>query len=332
MPHLGQQVKAVILRVDGCGCTDTVALVKKLLSTLTRGTRRAPSAPKYCLVLGGGAHLGAIQAGQLLALAEHGISVGRIVGCSIGSMNGAFISRGLTVETARELVEIWKQVSTEELFDRGLHRVVSVIRQRQSISRPDRVAELIARACPEDELGSFLTPTEVVTCNLTRGVAQYHCSGPAREVLMASCAMPGLLPPVKLDGETHVDGGVLDVLPWRHALHTSTPGERLIVLDCHGGRSWQEPHGENALSVLLASFALARHHRSYEGIDELERVHVLPAPAATTRGLDPSGIDDLIARAYQQTCEWLAGGGLSISATPAPARRFGWLRTSRAST
>jgi NTE family protein len=299
--------------------------MRELFTRPVRAARRAAPATEYTLVLGGGAHLGAIQAGQLLALAEHGISVGRIVGCSIGSLNGAFISRGLNVELARELVELWKQASTEELFDRGLHRIVSVIRQRQSISRPDRIAEMIARACPDEELSAFPTPTEVVTCNLTRGAAQYHRSGRARQVIQASCAMPGLLPPVKLDGETHVDGGVLDVLPWRHALHTAAADEQIIVLDCHGGRSWQEPHGENALSVLLASFALARHHRSYEGIDGLDRIHVLPAPAATIRGLDPAGVEDLITRAHQQTHEWLAGGGLHTSGTP--TRRFSRFRT-----
>jgi NTE family protein len=60
-------------------------------------------------VLSGGASLGAVQVGMLEALFERGIAPDMIIGASAGAINGAFIaSREPTVQTARELGEVWR--------------------------------------------------------------------------------------------------------------------------------------------------------------------------------------------------------------------------------
>lgn len=273
---------------------------------------------QYTLVLGGGAHLGAVQAGQLLALAEHGIQVGMIHGCSVGALNGAYVSRGLTVETTNELAELWYEAGTASLFDRGLRRMLQIVRGSPSISRPDRVRTLVQRACPTTRLEDFPIPLEVVTCNLTTGKAEYHRSGDAQAIIAASCAMPGLLPPVEIDGERHVDGGVLDVLPWRQAVMGSE--DPILVLDCRSGKQWDPSAGDSALSVLLDSFALARHHRAYEGIGAHGRIHMLPGPEIG-RGHTLRDVPELLTEAAHLTRAWLADGHLTESV---PERRRWW--------
>src|SRR3954469_4358644 len=68
-------------------------------------------------VLSGGASLGAIQAGMLEALYEHGIQPDLIVGTSAGALNGAFIAeRPQTVATARELGDVWRGLSRSQIF------------------------------------------------------------------------------------------------------------------------------------------------------------------------------------------------------------------------
>jgi hypothetical protein len=259
--------------------------------------------PSYTLVLGGGAHLGAIQAGQLLALAENNVQINRIVGCSVGALNGSWISRGLNVENASALVDLWHEASTGDLFDKGWRRAIHVILQKSALSTNDKLKILAERACPEPLLENFPTPTEVVTCNLTSGKVEYHQSGEAVQLVIASCSMPGVFPPVEINGERHVDGGVLDVLPWRRSV-----GEPTIVLDCKAGRGWQEGGRDTALGVLIHSFALVRHHYAYLGIEDQKHLAVLPGPQSVVGDL--RGASSLIEEARKMTTEYIKEGGL----------------------
>lgn len=276
------------------------------------------STPTVTLVLGGGAHLGAVQAGQLLALAEADIQVSGMYGCSVGALNGAWISSGLTRERAQELIDIWTQAEVENLFDRGLRRMYAIIRGEPSLSRSDRVRELVDRACASDDLADFTIPLEVVTCNLTRGRAEYHRTGDARTYITASCSMPGMLPPVDIDGERHVDGGVLDVLPWRRALEHSSGA--ILVLDCRSGQQWTGGDGTSALGVVLDSFALARHHRAYDGVDNT-RVSIVPG-ATIERSSTERDVGALIDESYERCHAWIREGGLDSALRR--GRRWRW--------
>lgn len=258
----------------------------------------------YTLILGGGAHLGAVQAGQILALCEAEIEIDRIVGCSVGALNGSYMARGMIQKNAETLNSIWREAATISVFDRGWRRVVNIASNKPGISRNERLWELAKRATPTELLESYPIATEIVTCNLTRGDVVYHTEGPAAALIVASCSMPGVYPPVQLDGESHVDGGVLDVLPWRRAGSNKT-----IVLDCRGGSKWQGIQGGGALGVLLSSFTLARHHSMYEGMAEKDNLMVCPGPEIKTGvGLHHSEI--LSEEAYEIAKRWILEGGL----------------------
>ena len=61
----------------------------------------------------------------------------------------------------------------------------------------------------------------------------HHSQGAIADVLVASCALPGLFAPVRLlDGHRHVDAGVLCGVPLRPALDAAGPADRIFVLDC----------------------------------------------------------------------------------------------------
>jgi NTE family protein len=63
---------------------------------------------RIAFVLGGGAALGAYQAGVLLALAEWGIVPDMLVGASAGALNAAFIATHPGVEGATALASLWR--------------------------------------------------------------------------------------------------------------------------------------------------------------------------------------------------------------------------------
>lgn len=263
----------------------------------------------YTLVLGGGAHLGAVQAGQLLALCEAGVEIGRIVGCSVGALNGSYMARGMQQEHAEELISIWREASTLSVFDRGWRRMMNIVANKPGISRNERLWELAKRATPTERLEAYPIATEIVTCNLTRGEVVYHTEGPAATLVVASCSMPGVYPPVQIDGEAHVDGGVLDVLPWRRA-----GNDTAIVLDCRGGSTWQGAQGGGALGVLLSSFTLARHHRAYEGMSGAAHLRMCPGPEIRP-GLGLRHVETLAEEAHEIAVRWIASGGLKPEAT-----------------
>lgn len=263
---------------------------------------------KYTLILGGGAHLGAIQAGQIMALCEAGIEVERIIGCSVGALNGSAIATGMDTSRGEWLMQTWKTAGSLAIFDRGVRRLMNIASKKPGISRNEQLWNLARSAAAAERLENYPIPTEIVTCNLTRGEVVYHTEGEAAEIIVASCSMPGVYPPVRIGEDLHVDGGVLDVLPWRRS-----DGKESIVLDCRGG-SRPTRMGDGALGILLASFALARHHRVYDGMGEAGHLHTCPGPEHRV-GLTLRDGESLANEAYEIAKKWIDSGGLAQADT-----------------
>ncbi len=138
------------------------------------------------LVLSGGGLFGAWQAGAWSVLARH-VSPDLIVGCSIGSLNGYLIASGIRGD---ELLEIWRDPGYGDL--RRL---------------PEHLERLCASYRPR-------TPLAVPVTDLLRlKPVVYRDDEITARHLAASCAVPLLMPLVKLDGRWMTDGGLLNPLP-----------------------------------------------------------------------------------------------------------------------
>lgn len=83
------------------------------------------------------------------------------------------------------------------------------------------------------DLSELAVPLTVTTTCLDCGTARHHDRGPVDDLLLASCALPGLFPPVQFaDGHRHVDGGVVCGVPVQVALDAAGPRDTIVVLDC----------------------------------------------------------------------------------------------------
>ncbi|MGY2128360.1 patatin-like phospholipase family protein [Blastococcus sp. SYSU DS0617] len=189
------------------------------------------------VVLGGGAAMGAFQAGALVALLEAGVRPDQFHGSSVGAMNAVFLAVRPDVTRAQELAEWWTgPVATRLLRPAWPARVRGVARsmRREGAlldARPLR--RLLAEAVPAHDLGELAAPVSVTTTCLDCAAARRHDTGPVEDVVAASCALPGLFRPVRLeDGHRHVDAGILDGVPVGAALERARPGDRVLVLDC----------------------------------------------------------------------------------------------------
>lgn len=195
-------------------------------------------AARTLVVLGGGGALGAFQVGGLVALAEAGLAPDALFGCSAGALNAAFLASDPTVERARQLADWWSDSQSRRVLSpsrwsqfRGLATAVVARADALLDERPLRA--LVTAHVGAHDLSELAVPLSVTTTCLDCAAAQHHSSGPMVEVLVASCSLPGLFPPVWLpDGHAHVDGGVLCGVPIDAALAAAGPDDVVVVLDC----------------------------------------------------------------------------------------------------
>lgn len=183
------------------------------------------------LVLSGGGARGAAHLGAFRAMQEAGIEPDLVGGTSIGGAMAAWYAMGLRgedIDAAARKVFVENGPPTN---DWNLLPMVSLVKGRKT-----RVlAQKAIRAATGTDIGieDTWTPYFCVAANYTRQTQTILRSGPLWKALTATYAIPGVLPPVILDGELHVDGGLVnnlpvDVLEASGAAHT-------IAVDLVGG-------------------------------------------------------------------------------------------------
>ncbi len=82
-----------------------------------------------------------------------------------------------------------------------------------AMTRAKKVDRLLQEAYGEMDLADLVKPFFAVSTNLTSGRIEVHRRGLMRRAMRASIAIPGLLPPIVIDGQVLVDGAVLKNLP-----------------------------------------------------------------------------------------------------------------------
>ncbi len=210
-------------------------------------------------VLSGGGNLGAAQVGMMRVFLKAGIVPQAFAGCSVGALNATFMATGPTIARLDALSDIWINLKREDIFPKShFHQLANLLRHHDHVYDPKALRLLIDRFAPTGDLGDLAIPTHVVTTNLSTGEESWWSSGPLVEVLAASTAMPGLFPPVDLNGHLHVDGGVLHTVPIAGTHHLMP--SRMVIFDvsCHG---LDDPVPRSSLGVLLRTFSLARRSR-----------------------------------------------------------------------
>lgn len=156
------------------------------------------------LVLSGGGARGFAHIGVVRAMREAGIRIDSVGGTSIGAIIGAGVAADWSNE---EMFEAYRRafVDGRPLSDYTFP-FISLVTGR-------RVARLLREAFGPRDITDLALPYFCVTANLTAGRAEAHRAGPLWLWLRASCAIPGVLPPVFRRGNVFVDGAVINNLP-----------------------------------------------------------------------------------------------------------------------
>jgi len=149
-------------------------------------------------VLGGGGLLGAHEVGMLRALAEANIKPDLVVGTSIGAVNGAFIAAD-PHHGAERLSDLWQGESLQVIFSETLFgRTVRLVRSGTHLHAIEPLRKLLADKLPISDFKDLKLPFHCVAASIEDATARWFESGPLVPAVMASCAVPGLLPPVEI--------------------------------------------------------------------------------------------------------------------------------------
>ncbi len=268
---------------------------------------------KTAFVLGGGGMLGAHEVGMLRALSEAGIRPDVVVGTSVGAINGAFVAADPAAAAVR-LGELWQGEALRHAFSETLWgRAARLARSGTHLHSIEPLRQMLAGMLPGDDFADLELPFQCVAASIERASARWFSSGPVVPAVLASCAVPGLLPAVEVDGEHYFDGGLVHSIPVGRAV--ALGARNVYVL--HVGRI-ERPLAvpRRPWEVGLVAFEIARRHRFHEEMSALPEgvsVHVLPAGAdqrpvdlSQLRYRDKTKVGVSIERAYAASASYLA--------------------------
>ncbi|WP_235425431.1 patatin-like phospholipase family protein [Croceibacterium mercuriale] len=208
------------------------------------------------LVLGGGNALGAYQAGVYQALHEAGILPDRIVGASIGALNGGIIAGNAPDRRLVRLAEFWRpglangdwSGSLHDTWRRSWDTIGYLMAGRPGMFAPlgssafspsppsiydtRPMAAQLAQLIDLERLNSGAIPYAATAVDLETGeeVTFDTRSGPIGiDHIRASGALPPSFPPIAIDGRLFVDGGIAANLPLDPVLDTP-PGRPILCI------------------------------------------------------------------------------------------------------
>lgn len=212
------------------------AVIAACLAVATSGWSQEARRPKIGLVLGGGGARGAAHVGVLKVLEEYRIPVDFVVGTSVGSFVGGLYALGRSpgqidgIFRAIPWTDIFADWPTQDWLSfrrkRDLERFIDLefglgiskgLRLPRGFIAGQKLGfELRKHTLPAagvNDFNRFTLPYRAVSADINTGTAVVHDRGNIADAIRASMSLPGVFPPVELDGRILIDGGIVNNLP-----------------------------------------------------------------------------------------------------------------------
>ncbi len=264
--------------------------------------------------LSGAGAFGSVHVGMIRALQEAGVHPDVIVGTSAGALHGALLAArpDAAVEV---LTDLWLGFDRRSVFGSRLGVVRNLWRHR-TLSDLDRLAALIDDHLTVERFDGLSIGFAAVATDALTGEPELLSAGRIKPALLASAAVPGVFPPVDIDGRRYIDGGVAANVPIRQAI--AFGARSVLSLDATPSTMATEfPAGFLARSLHTVSL-MVRNQRS-NAVDELAHrypIAVLPSPTPPDMGsFNFAHTADLIAQSHRLTADHLATRSPRIGTT-----------------
>lgn len=157
------------------------------------------------LVLAGGGARGLAHVGAVRALREARVPVDLVAGTSIGALVGAAVAMDWDHATTHARLRAGF-TSGNPITDYDPIPIAALVRGRRLEAR-------LREYSGEHDIADLWIPFLCVSSNLGTESSATHRTGTVWRAVRASLSIPGVLPPVVIDGQLHVDGGTFDNLP-----------------------------------------------------------------------------------------------------------------------
>ena len=176
---------------------------------------------KISVVLGGGGMKGLAHIGALKVLHRWGLVPDEYVGTSVGSYIAALAAGGLPLP---EMEQIALSMRHDDILDFNWLDLLTRRGRSSSLYRGKAVHDFFRRTLPVDRFDQLKRPLFVTSVDLESGKEVVwgmpgYTEIPLHDCLVASCAIPGIYPPKKINRFYFVDGSLVDSLPVKVAVY-----------------------------------------------------------------------------------------------------------------
>lgn len=192
-----------------------------------------PDSPKITLVIGSGGARCAAALGVVKALADAGIGVERVVGCSAGAVFAALVAFGYTIDESKAVaMRLWeRELAARRSMFGMLHAVAPrLFRSRAAPGfglRDDRIPlQHLAAAFGNKCIEAAVLPLHLTATDFATGELVELAKGPLVGGLRASLSLPPAMAPQRVGERLLVEGYLADPLPVSVAIKH---GARVIV-------------------------------------------------------------------------------------------------------
>ncbi|MFI5296548.1 MAG: patatin-like phospholipase family protein [Polyangiales bacterium] len=332
---MSDEKKCVICSIGGDAAAARWAeLADGDTTTVCRGAcfrRYKRKTTKRALVLSGGGTFGAFQAGALCALTEAGLDWDLIVGTSAGALNGAFMAQA-PVEKQRlrayELLQFWRSFTSNQVYTTNVGAVLrEVLRDVLRLPLSGSPSLLDTAPLRATIASNIMKPAavelKVVATNIATGEARVVDSTETTDMtswVLASGSVPVLFPPVEIDGQLWVDGGVRRNDPVEEAIRAGA--NEIDVILCTPLNPSLRPLGRPPSLFEIAERAIMDVREGFSNGDAVEwrnsklaRVRVLAPTTLPDMGIltfDHGKLELLIEHGAQLAKEMLVRESIGI--------------------
>ena len=200
---------------------------------------------KVGISLCGGGARGIAHIGVLQALEENGIYPEVVAGTSAGSIVGAFYAAGLTPMQIMEIVNV---TSLFKIFKIGFSTT--------GLTDLSYLEEIIKEKFPENNFGALKKQYYACVTNISDGECEYIEEGELSTAVMASCSIPLIFKPVKINNKTYIDGGYMDNMPTKPLKNIC---QHLIAVNVNNNKFSEDPENVFAISQRLFDITIWRN-------------------------------------------------------------------------
>jgi NTE family protein len=262
---------------------------------------------RRAFVLSGGASLGAVHVGMLRALAERGILPDLVVGASVGAINAAWVAGDPHLEDLDGLERIWLGLRTRDVFPANPVRgLLGFLGRRPSLVPNQELHALLRRNIRFERLEDAAIPISVIATDVLTGIEAVLDRGSAVDALLASSAIPGVLPPITFDGRPLMDGSIVNNVPISEAVDNGAT-EVWVLSTGYACNLTAPPTSALAMTLhaisLLIDQRLIRDVQAFQGSIDLRVIP--PLCPLRVSPADFSQARTLIDRSYEAARQWI---------------------------